>query len=396
MDKTNLKIKNDIIEKIHINFPKISKFDIGQEIIRYLKIQKIEIKELSIEKFEKYLHTKDKKQITYFFPVLGISFADQEDVEREIEYEYSIGTKFQSEGQKIESKGIWRINKEMILYNKDYLEKKLSRKGISLGAGSDLYFGDFKYILAVKLKGFDGDFLYEEAVEKGKIFIDFLNSMADIEAPNYKLIQEMNYDKGSKVYGRVHIINNHVLKEEGFSPLDCFKKVNPKVYDLISIFDLKKHNDIERQVKIAAKWLGESKLDMRGNIDTAFLKTMIALECLLETRYNHTLTITGQVSIMSAIITEKDTEKRKKVRDKVKGYYRRRSNLVHGEINKKGKKNNKKNNQESKIDYDDYEYMFNLVQKVMYQLITDDRYSSLNEVDDVWNKIEKEMLAKIQ
>ena len=395
MDKADINQKNSIVEEIHTDFPKISKFDIDKEITKYLKKQEIQIKGINTEKFEKYLRTKSHKRVTYFFPILGINFTDQEDLEMEIEHEAVSGNGFQSKGQKIENEGKWIINKELTLYNRDHLKKELSKKGISLGAGSDLYFGDFEYILVVKLKGFDGDFLYEEAVEKGKIFIDFLNSMADIEAPNYKLIQEMDYDEGAKIYGRVHIINNRVLKEEGFSPLTYFEKVNPKVYDLISIFDSKNHNDIERQVTAAAKWLGESKLDVMGDIDTAFLKAMIALECLLETRYNHTLTITGQVSIMSAIITGEDTAEREEIRNTVKRYYRKRSNLVHGEVNKKGKKN-KKNNQGSKIDYDDYEYLFNLVQKVMYRLMTDERYSSLNEVDDVWNKIEKEMLAKVQ
>lgn len=143
------------------------------------------------------------------------------------------------------------------------------------------------------------------------------------------------------------------------------------------IFDPQKNR--ERQIRNAIRWLGESIVD--DNINNAYVKVMIALESIAEVKPDPLLSpsITDQISTMTALITEENSEKRIDVRERLKKAYRNRSNLVHGT--------------EKNIDYRDYVFVANKVKKMIQELSLNSEYTRYSNIEELWKDLTNRMLS---
>ena len=95
---------------------------------------------------------------------------------------------------------------------------------------------------------------------------------------------------------------------------------------LVAIWRNDKPNELELRLKRAACWLGEAIAD--SDPVSAFLRFTIGLEILL-VRKDETETITGALSERLAFILSNDSAKRRKIWEKTKELYGKRSRIVH-------------------------------------------------------------------
>ena len=108
---------------------------------------------------------------------------------------------------------------------------------------------------------------------------------------------------------------------------------------------------------------------------------MIALESIAEVKPDPLLSpsITDQISTMTALITEENSEKRIDVRERLKKAYRNRSNLVHGT--------------EKNIDYRDYVFVANKVKKMIQELSLNSEYTRYSNIEELWKDLTNRMLS---
>ena len=87
--------------------------------------------------------------------------------------------------------------------------------------------------------------------------------------------------------------------------------------------------EFERTILIAIHWFSDSQ--NQKNLDNEFLGLMICIEIFL-TPTNQGDSITSFISEATAIILNKDLERRRIIRDLVEDFYDKRSKIVHGKV----------------------------------------------------------------
>ena len=120
---------------------------------------------------------------------------------------------------------------------------------------------------------------------------------------------------------------------------------------------------------------------MDDNINNAYIKAMIALESVAEVKPDLLLSpsITNQISVMTALLTEENVEKRVFVREQLKNAYENRSKLVHGI--------------EKNISYSDYVFVANIVKKMIQELSLNSKYTQYSKIKELWEHLTNRMLS---
>ena len=237
-------------------------------------------------------------------------------------------------------------------------------------------------VLGIKVKGYgDGNKIsLNKAIALGQLFVSLVNSLVDIDGLKCVLVRDISYaeEKYSTFSGwqAVKEVNSFVSIEGNPNVSNPFLMPN-NIKKFTFIFDPR--NNRELQIRNAIRWLGESLVD--DNINNAYIKAMIALESVAEVKPDLLLSpsITNQISVMTALLTEENVEKRVFVREQLKNAYENRSKLVHGI--------------EKNISYSDYVFVANIVKKMIQELSLNSKYTQYSKIKELWEHLTNRMLS---
>lgn len=338
----------------------ITKRDLEVELALLVKdVKVIGLKNIDmnakIRKLKKNIKSKCQNTITYFLPVFNLNITTSEE-------------KLTSEINIYSSKDVLtQINDKD---NKDYNQiKKYLNQPDSV-------------VLGIKVKGYgDGNKIsLNKAIALGQLFVSLVNSLVDIDGLKCVLVRDISYaeEKYSTFSGwqAVKEVNSFVSIEGNPNVSNPFLMPN-NIKKFTFIFDPR--NNRELQIRNAIRWLGESLVD--DNINNVYIKAMIALESVAEVKPDLLLSpsITNQISVMTALLTEENVEKRVFVREQLKNAYENRSKLVHGI--------------EKNISYSDYVFVANIVKKMIQELSLNSKYTQYSKIKELWEHLTNRMLS---
>lgn len=247
-----------------------------------------------------------------------------------------------------------------------------------------------KYILVVDSEGkggFDGK---EKVMPVGNLVVNLINALNldvpyhcklinNIEIDSQYLDMEFEIKKGNITYG---ISLEDELNPEVDTEIGC--SLNQQFYNLSFIFNPR--NSKEIQICEGIKWLGQSIVE--ADIKIAFVKVMIALECVAEVNPNNAYmnpSITYQIATMLSLVNGYDYKSRKEIVEKIKTIYGKRSIVFHGNAAKK-----------QKIGIEDVKYVQRMVQQFIFNVIQSQELNKYDSIQDIWKYINTKILKQWQ
>lgn len=289
----------------------ITKKDLEEELVilveevKTIGLANIDIN-TKIREWKNEITSKSQNTITYFLPVFNLNIATSKE-------------KITSEINVYSSKEVLTHIKNKRNQNYSQIKKYLIQPDSA--------------VLGIEVKGYGNgnEISLSKAIALGQLFVSLVNFLVDIDKPKCVLVRDISYveEKYNTFSGwqAVKEVNSFIMDENNPNINESFLMPS-NVKNFSFIFDPQKNR--ERQIRNAIRWLGESIVD--DNINNAYVKVMIALESIAEVKPDPLLSpsITDQISTMTALITEENSEKRIDVRERLKKAYRNRSNLVHG------------------------------------------------------------------
>ena len=260
--------------------------------------------------------------------------------------------------------------------NIQILEKKefFINNGIQKTGEIAKAFADCKYILAISSggeKGFNGK---KKVLPVGNLVVNLINAL-NLNIPYHcRLINNIQIDfqysdmefeieKGNVTYG---ISLGVELNPEVHTDIGC--RLNQQFSELSFVFSPR--NGKEVQIREGIKWLGQSVVE--PDIKIAFIKAMVALECVAEVNPNNAYvnpSITYQIATMLSLVNGDTYDARKEIVDRIKKLYGKRSVIFHGNAAKK-----------QKLDEEDVRYVQEMVQRFVLNVIQNNelnKYSSI-------------------
>ena len=274
--------------------------------------------------------------------------------------------------------------------NIQILEKKefFINNGIQKTGEIAKAFADCKYILAISSggeKGFNGK---KKVLPVGNLVVNLINAL-NLNIPYHcRLINNIQIDfqysdmefeieKGNVTYG---ISLGVELNPEVDTDIGC--SLNQQFSELSFVFSPR--NGKEVQIREGIKWLGQSVVE--PDIKIAFIKAMIALECVAEVNPNNAYanpSITYQIATMLSLINGDTYEARKEIVDRIKNLYGKRSVIFHGNAAKK-----------QKIDKEDVRYVQGMVQRFVLNVIQSKELNNYHSIQDIWGYLNDKMLKQ--
>jgi hypothetical protein len=338
----------------------ITKKDLEEELVilveevKTIGLANIDIN-TKIREWKNEITSKSQNTITYFLPVFNLNIATSKE-------------KITSEINVYSSKEVLTHIKNKRNQNYSQIKKYLIQPDSA--------------VLGIEVKGYGNgnEISLSKAIALGQLFVSLVNFLVDIDKPKCVLVRDISYveEKYNTFSGwqAVKEVNSFIMDENNPNINESFLMPS-NVKNFSFIFDPQKNR--ERQIRNAIRWLGESIVD--DNINNAYVKVMIALESIAEVKPDPLLSpsITDQISTMTALITEENSEKRIDVRERLKKAYRNRSNLVHGT--------------EKNIDYRDYVFVANKVKKMIQELSLNSEYTRYSNIEELWKDLTNRMLS---
>ena len=274
--------------------------------------------------------------------------------------------------------------------NIQILEKKefFINNGIQKTGEIAKAFADCKYILAISSggeKGFNGK---KKVLPVGNLVVNLINAL-NLNIPYHcRLINNIQIDfqysdmefeieKGNVTYG---ISLGVELNPEVDTDIGC--SLNQQFSELSFVFSPR--NGKEVQIREGIKWLGQSVVE--PDIKIAFIKAMVALECVAEVNPNNAYvnpSITYQIATMLSLVNGDTYDARKEIVDRIKKLYGKRSVIFHGNAAKK-----------QKLDEEDVRYVQEMVQRFVLNVIQNNELNKYSSIQEIWNYLIDKMLKQ--
>lgn len=274
--------------------------------------------------------------------------------------------------------------------NIQILEKKefFINNGIQKTGEIAKAFADCKYILAISSggeKGFNGK---KKVLPVGNLVVNLINAL-NLNIPYHcRLINNIQIDfqysdmefeieKGNVTYG---ISLGVELNPEVDTDIGC--SLNQQFSELSFVFSPR--NGKEVQIREGIKWLGQSVVE--PDIKIAFIKAMVALECVAEVNPNNAYvnpSITYQIATMLSLVNGDTYDARKEIVDRIKKLYGKRSVIFHGNAAKK-----------QKLDEEDVRYVQGMVQRFVLNVIQSKELNNYHSIQDIWGYLNDKMLKQ--
>lgn len=274
--------------------------------------------------------------------------------------------------------------------NIQILEKKefFINNGIQKTGEIAKAFADCKYILAISSggeKGFNGK---KKVLPVGNLVVNLINAL-NLNIPYHcRLINNIQIDfqysdmefeieKGNVTYG---ISLGVELNPEVDTDIGC--SLNQQFSELSFVFSPR--NGKEVQIREGIKWLGQSVVE--PDIKIAFIKAMVALECVAEVNPNNAYvnpSITYQIATMLSLVNGDTYDARKEIVDRIKKLYGKRSVIFHGNAAKK-----------QKLDEEDVRYVQEMVQRFVLNVIQNNELNKYSSIQEIWNYLNDKMLKQ--
>ena len=274
--------------------------------------------------------------------------------------------------------------------NIQILEKKefFINNGIQKTGEIAKAFADCKYILAISSggeKGFNGK---KKVLPVGNLVVNLINAL-NLNIPYHcRLINNIQIDfqysdmefeieKGNVTYG---ISLGVELNPEVDTDIGC--SLNQQFSELSFVFSPR--NGKEVQIREGIKWLGQSVVE--PDIKIAFIKAMVALECVAEVNPNNAYvnpSITYQIATMLSLVNGDTYDARKEIVDRIKKLYGKRSVIFHGNAAKK-----------QKLDEEDVRYVQGMVQRFVLNVIQNNELNKYSSIQEIWNYLNDKMLKQ--